>query len=611
MLAAPRWVAEAVVALLPEAPRTAVAGRYELDVKRGTFTGGLSAVLGGGVAWFGLLVRQMQDQLAAGAGAMRDTGAAAVGSEASPFGFAASPVALLLAYAALAGAVRVAHVTLHGEPLGDPLLALVAAFRSRPQPAPGPGGSRDPASRVALPPAEPRAGPDPVGLPTSRLRIDAGEEATIFEDGTAVIVSLGSLPFRVRRPAEGVHERPLFPGTAVTLGGARWEVVAEEARPTGFRYALEPWPPDHVLRQGVEYGPRLVRRAQRERLQVVDVERAQRWSWLLYPVVGLLPETRQRLACERLGLDPPTATLSGAMLEAMSLVTLAVAMTSPLTSLRVGEGLGFHWVERAGLLLGPTLMRAFGALAFGEVGGSLLLGFAFDLAQALTPSPARYDTSVLPLTREAFWARLALPDRHERHEDGSVLVRSLLPHLGWGRPGASARIPAGTDWWSVAVMAPTVEKGRLTYVYRLVPSGPDAEVPDLRHYQREVLAAVRRQWDDFLLAGSALACLLPEEVQERAYGPRGGPSSARVWTLVTAGAEVVVSAWFLRPTLLDLLTAGFLLFDGGRRLRAVSQGRYAPSLLGGLVSDYVPPERDAYHAHLAAEREARPALRRR
>jgi hypothetical protein len=36
----------------------------------------------------------------------------------------------------------------------------------------------------------------------------------------------------------------------------------------------------------------------------------------------------------------------------------------------------------------------------------------------------------------------------------------------------------------------------------------------------------------------------------------------------------------------------------------VAQGRYAPSLFGGLLSDYLRPERLAYRAHRDAEREA-------
>lgn len=500
--------------------------------------------------------------------------------------------------------IALAHV-LEPLPQGAVLRSLV---RYEP-----PGRPPVRAAPISRPPRDVATEPRPAAAPRpsgGRWYVDDGEEARLTPEGpsAAVIESLGALPLRARIPGEGSH-RPTFPGTAVLLGAERFEVVAEEVLETGVRYRLDPWPADHILRGGVQYSPRLVRAAQRERDRAVEVERARRWSWLLYPLVGLLPETRQIMVCERLGLEASMATFSGALLEAMLVAYGALLMTSPLESLRMGEGLGFGWAEKAGWLIGPILIRAFGGLAFGEVGGSLLLGFAFHAAQVLKPSAARYDASVLPMTRDAFWARLALPDRHQARPEGSIVVTSLLPHLTWGASSATARVAAGPDWWSVTRLPPAIEKGRLTYRYQLVPLGdPELgapQAPGVRQYQQEVLAEVDREWDDLLTAGSWLVSLLPEDAQQRAYGSRGGPAASRTSVLVTAGIELAMSLWLLRPTVVDLLTAGFLVFDGGRRMARIGQGRYAPSLVGGLVSDFLPPERHAYHKHLDAERQAR------
>jgi len=56
--------------------------------------------------------------------------------------------------------------------------------------------------------------------------------------------------------------------------------------------------------------------------------------------------------------------------------------------------------------------------------------------------------------------------------------------------------------------------------------------------------------------------------------------------------------------LAGLLVGLALLLEGGLRLWRTARGSYAPSLLGGLIADYLPPERRAYHAHRAAERRA-------
>jgi hypothetical protein len=262
-------------------------------------------------------------------------------------------------------------------------------------------------------------------------------------------------------------------------------------------------------------------------------------------------------------------------------------------------------VDEAGWLLSLVIVRAFGGLAFGEVGGCLLLTTAFELAQVLRPSVPRYDPTVVPMTRGAFWARLALPDRHDAQPDGSLVVTGALPHLTWGSIGGS-KLAAGDHWWSVTALPPVRDRGRPTYRYLLVPAAAEAgaapAAPGTRQYQDEVRAEVEREWDDLLFAAPWLVCLLPEEAQRRAYAGRGGVPSARRWTAITAALEVAAGLWAAGGSAGERIAGAFLLVDGGRRLLRLWQGRLAPSLLGTLVSDFLPPERRAYRRHLEAER---------
>jgi hypothetical protein len=214
------------------------------------------------------------------------------------------------------------------------------------------------------------------------------------------------------------------------------------------------------------------------------------------------------------------------------------------------------------------------------------------------------------MTRDAFWARLALPDRQTREEDGSVLVRSTLPHLSWT---LSARLAAGGHWWAAAPLPPVVERGRLVHAYRLrlltdpaSPEAAQATPPEATAYQDEVRAQVAQQWRDVRSSGFGwLVSLLPVPVQERAVGREGGPRAIRVSTIVSIAATLVAAVWFatgLGP--INTLVGILLAVDVGLRLWRLLHGEYAPSLFGGLISDYLQPERKAFHAHRDAERQA-------
>jgi hypothetical protein len=269
-----------------------------------------------------------------------------------------------------------------------------------------------------------------------------------------------------------------------------------------------------------------------------------------------------------------------------------------------------------GLLVLPGLGRAVGAVALHETGGSALAVLLYGALRALGALRGGPDRTFVPLTREAFWERLALPDTVQREADGSLVYRGLLAHLSWL---GNRRLLAGRDFWSATPLGAVFDRGRLVYAYRLAPLG-DTPAPGARAttapaptaYADEVLQGVAREWDSLLVGFSWLASLLPEAVQARAFGHRGGPAAARRATLVTAGLGALLGLYLLSflpgppgdPLAPLVAVAGLgMIGDAGRRFVRLRHGRYAPSLFGFLLpSDSLRPERLAFHAHREAER---------
>jgi hypothetical protein len=436
--------------------------------------------------------------------------------------------------------------------------------------------------------------------------------------------SRGFLPLRVR--SEGSFRlRPAFPGTAVALGGDLYEVVSETELPEDglVVYRLRAWPEGEVVRDRTVYGPRFVRAAEAERERARVRARARRWRFLLYPVVGLLPEEAQERLSDRLGLYAVTATLVSGLVES-SVVLLALLLFAR------GAGPGraiMLLVSLPGLVLFvlPGLGRAFGAVFLRETAGSAPVLFAFETLRAIGALRERHDRSFVPLTRSSFWERLSRPDTVESRPDGTLVFRGLLPHLTWGR---SRRLAAGHDFWGVVPEPPKLDRGRLVYSHRLVPlgeapppGGPDPLAPPATAYAEEVLDEVRREWDSLNEGFAWLTCLLAADVQARAFDHRGGPRAAHRPTMTTAAGGGLLGLYLatflpggpaadpLAPFVGGLSAA--LVVDAVRRVRAAARGRYAPSLFRFAVpSEALRPERLPYHAHRDAERRALAALAR-
>lgn len=438
--------------------------------------------------------------------------------------------------------------------------------------------------------------------PEVRWRIDDGEEARLTPEGptAASLASRGPFSFlRVRVPGRP-SLRPEFPGSCVTLGERDYEVVEAREGPEGTLYLLEPWPSHHVRRDRFAYGPELVRRARALREAEERARRARRWSLVLLPLLGALPEAWQRTQAERLGLDPRQATLLSAVIEVASGLLLAF---------------GAGAVGPAALLLVPGSVRLVGAAIAGDVAGQWLVDLLARLAGGSWRRLAEWRPGRPALTRAEFWRRLERPDALEPQPDGGVVVSGSLPHLSWD---GSHALESNGQRWQVEALGARLERGRPIYRYRLSPSGETgaaaAARPDPGGYAAEVREGLAREWDGLLRAFSGLVSLLPVEVQARAFGPRGGPGAARRSVFVSAAVEMAVALYVLSffpgPSgdplgpvlgLLALATLG----DALLRLRAAHSGRYAPSPWGWLVPvTWLRPERLAWERHRAAERAA-------
>jgi len=438
--------------------------------------------------------------------------------------------------------------------------------------------------------------------PEVRWRIDDGEEARLTPEGptAASIASRGPFPFlRARSPGQPPL-RPAFPGSCVSLADGDFEVVEAREQDGGALYLLEPWPAGHVRRDRFAYGPGLVRRARALREAEERARRARRFSLVLLPLLGSLPEPLQRTQAERLGFDPPRAT------QASALVELTAGLLLAFTAGSVGP---------AALLIAPGALRLLAASVTGDVAGQWLVTLPLRLAGAAWQRLAEWRPGRPALARDEFWRRLARPDALEPQADGSVVVAGALPHLTWD--GVHV-LESNGERWRPEGLGLSLERGRPVYRYRLTPQSQaepaGARRPSGNAYADEVRTGLQAEWDDVLRAFAGLVSLLPSDVQARAFGPRGGPAAARRSVFVSAAVEIAVAVYVLSffpgppgdPVgpclgLLAVVTLGEALL----RLKRAHEGGYAPSLWGRLLPPTLfRPERGAWERHRAAERAA-------
>jgi hypothetical protein len=258
------------------------------------------------------------------------------------------------------------------------------------------------------------------------------------------------------------HLRAAFPGSAVVLGEETYEVVSETETNEGVVYGLRAWPEGEVARARMVYGPRLVHAARAERDRAAAQARARPYRLLLYPLVGLLPEEAQERWADRLGLYAVKATLVSGAAEVVVLLAVIWAIARA-----ADEGLRLVLVLGSPVFLFLALTgfgRAFSAAAFRETRGEYLIEAVYAGWETLRREARAHDPTLVPMTREAFWARLEEPDRVTREKDGALLFQGLLPHLSWH---AGHHVRAGEDFWLVERLPPALVRGRLVFGYRL------------------------------------------------------------------------------------------------------------------------------------------------
>ncbi len=438
-----------------------------------------------------------------------------------------------------------------------------------------------------------------------------GEEARLLPGvpAGAEISSRGRLPLRPR--SEGSYRlRAPCSGTAVVLGGATFEVVGERFEEGRVVYRMRPWQENEILRGRVVYDGAFVRGIVAERQRAAVRERARPFRPFLYPLVGSLPEADQERLSERYGLYAVRATLSSALTE-----TLVFFLLVSWLARSQGTGIALALVVTSpGLGLIPlfALGRALSALTLRETAGQWCVVLVVEL---LRPWMRRRPSSAWrPLTRERFWSLLGEPDDVESEEDGSAVVRSVLPHLAWTQTGRA--LVAGVQWETQTLSAEATESGPV-FAYRMIPPG-GGEVPappDARAYARVVRDALDHEWDSVLAGLKGLVSCLPLAVQQRAVGRRGGPRYLRGSVLGTAGFLGCMGLFMLLeastapdadPMAPSFGMLGVLLtLDSGWRMVKALAGEYAPSILRFLVpKDLLRPEWVQYRAHRDAWREA-------
>lgn len=323
------------------------------------------------------------------------------------------------------------------------------------------------------------------------------------------------------------------PGTAVRWEEQFFEVIAIESRGAGgLRYLLAPWNEQHVFRHVENYdGPSEAVR-EKERRQSHQREWKWRSSLLLAPLTGLLPAPVQDRMEQEFGAPAPLitfiSTIAPMLFGGFCVVWLAAMTFGGAVQSQTGQDITSHLT---GLLSMPVLLL--GNYLFAE---SLL---RFSLSFGAADRPLGSILGIVPYG--IFRLVQALTKRGEP-------IRIRESKIG-GPPDASAR---------------------------------------------------ERERADLFRAMEPLLSFLSEEdqlhlVERYHFDPlRSGRLTARI-LLVVAGIVFVNSSLLLLNRLggpgsfLSLLAGGLLAAEQVIRLRRISGGQAAPSVLGRLVRPFVTP----------------------
>lgn len=210
-------------------------------------------------------------------------------------------------------------------------------------------------------------------------------------DGSWILVCELPKGWAARRAR--THTSPEHPGTAVRAEGEIFEVVEALAEPSGgVRYTLRPWEDRHTVRVLERYDAESEGARLREAERRQGALRLRRTSFLLAPLLGLLPAEVQQRMEEECGAPARAMTIASALpLFALGVLGLLAVLVDfagggavfagwPILPLPVALylavesalrlGIAFAQDEPAGSLVGILTYRAWQALAGRRRGAS-------------------------------------------------------------------------------------------------------------------------------------------------------------------------------------------------------------------------------------------------
>ena len=231
--------------------------------------------------------------------------------------------------------------------------------------------------------------------------------------------------------------RPEHPGTAVSWGGAIFEVrAAEPAEGGGVRYRLAPWPDGHAIRRMEQYDAASEDSRAAERTDRGRRVLARRLSIALAPLAGLLPGRVQTRMEGEFGAPALAMTISSAApLFAVGMLGLLERFVGGL-----GGGFGFPaWLAPPGpialYLFAESALRLASAAAMLQPMGSLPVVVAWETWSAWRGEPARRTGTRLPAESDLDRFRMLEPflallsaDQQRRVEE-----RFGFDPIRWGR----------------------------------------------------------------------------------------------------------------------------------------------------------------------------------
>jgi hypothetical protein len=143
------------------------------------------------------------------------------------------------------------------------------------------------------------------------------------------------------------------PGSAVTWEGSSFEVVTTEVLGRGFRWTLEPWCGEDVMRVVLPLDPSAVSVAAEASDREARGNRLRPLAWVLLPILGLAIGPWQRRWRDDWGFPATAATWVSAILEA---IVGAACLIELIAEIGGGGATVFPWLPRPLVLVGIVMM---------------------------------------------------------------------------------------------------------------------------------------------------------------------------------------------------------------------------------------------------------------